>query len=135
MIAQRTQVASLVAQCADPDGMAVLAYLSRHMRRAERLGLRIRIVSEKQLERDARILGAVPPVPPSVGGSTVIYRTNKKRHGGPTVRQPWCHVSCEAVESAMRRPCELRDLLDWLEDFMVDGHYARTGRWLRIKDH
>jgi hypothetical protein len=31
----------------------------------------------------------------------------------------------------MRRPRELRMLLDWLEDFAMDGHYARTGRTLR----
>ncbi|HEV8191243.1 MAG TPA: hypothetical protein VGP82_07135 [Ktedonobacterales bacterium] len=31
-----TQVASLVSQCDDPDGIAVLACLSRHMKRAER---------------------------------------------------------------------------------------------------
>lgn len=115
------QVASLVANCTDPDGMAVLAYLSRHIRRAERLGLRVAFVSDKQLTRDMRYPGAT-----RTASAGVVYRAFTGNN------RPWCHISRKAVESAVRRPRELGYLLDFLSDFLVDGHFARTGRILRV---
>lgn len=110
-------IADLVAACDDTDARAVLTYLRRHIKRAERLGLRVSLVSDKQLARDTRYRDVNRAC---VAG---VYRVG--------ARVPWLHLAHAAVEAAMRHPRELEGLLGLLEDATIDTHYARTGRVLR----
>ncbi|HEV8193313.1 MAG TPA: hypothetical protein VGP82_17760 [Ktedonobacterales bacterium] len=109
--------ASLLPRCEDPDAWAALAYLQRHVTRAERLGLRVTLCSEKQLVRDKRIPGAHGPL------CAGVYRS--------TARRRWMHLNRSALEDALRHSRELSGLLELLEDATSSAHHACTGRILR----
>lgn len=110
-------IADILAQCEDPDAQLALFALRKHMRRLERTGYRVALVSDQQLARDTQRRQGVRRVP-----GVAAYRAYSPNYS------PWLHLSRSFVRDALRtRPRDLGDLCDFMEDARLDarGRVAR----------
>ncbi len=104
------QVASLVATCTDPDGMAALAYLYRHIEAAEAEGLRVKIRSDDDLERtQTRACRGAKCFPRGRYGRGQPLRWTLITYWSP---HPWAHISREAIEEATACPSLMVTILE-----------------------